>query len=81
MLFRSPAEAATIRPEGFARLDAGRFAAADPAVAAAALAALLRAVGGHEQPVRVARVAALLARLWAAPAHSERLTVTGDALS
>jgi tRNA(Ile)-lysidine synthase len=57
------AEAATIRPEGFARLDAGRFAAAAPAVAAAALAALLRALGGHEQPVRAARVAALLARL------------------
>lgn len=57
------AEAAVIRPEGFARLHARRLAGAGQALAAAALAALLRALGGHDQPVRAARVAALLARL------------------
>lgn len=57
------AEAVALLPQGCARIDADRLAAADDTTAAAALAALLRAIGGHAQPVRAARVEALLARL------------------
>jgi tRNA(Ile)-lysidine synthase len=64
------AEAVALLPQGCARIDAGRLAAADDATAALVLAALLRAVGGHAQPVRTARVDVLLARLRAGQAAS-----------
>jgi tRNA(Ile)-lysidine synthase len=57
------AEAAVLLPQGWARIDAARLAAADDATGAAVLAALLRAIGGHAQPVRRVRVEGLLARL------------------
>jgi len=57
------AEAAVLLPQGWARIDAARIAAADDATALAALAALLRAIGGHVQPVRAPRITGLLARL------------------
>ncbi len=57
------AEAVALLPQGWARIDARRLAAADDATAGAVVAALLRAVGGHAQPVRAARVAGLLALL------------------
>lgn len=62
------AEAVALLPQGCARIDPGRLAAAADATAADALAALLRAIGGHAQPVRRARVEALLARLRAGEA-------------
>ncbi len=64
------AEAVVLLPQGCARIDAGRLAAAADTAAAAALAAVLRAVGGHAQPVRAARVVGLLARLRAGRAGS-----------
>jgi tRNA(Ile)-lysidine synthase len=57
------AEAVALLPQGCARLDVARLVAADDTTATAVLAALLRAIGGHAQPVRTARVEALLARL------------------
>lgn len=56
-------EAASLLPQGFARIEAARLAAAAPGLAEAALATLLRAIGGRDQPLRPARVAALLAAL------------------
>lgn len=57
------AEAASISPLGYARLDPARFAAWDDALRRAAMAALLRTVGGHHHPVRNERLAPLLAQM------------------
>mgnify|MGYP005844185619 CR=1 FL=1 len=57
------AEAVQLLPQGWARIDVARLAVVDDTTAAAALAALLRAIGGHAQPVRAARVTGLLALL------------------
>lgn len=55
------AEAVTLAPQGCAWIDPARASVLD----AAMLAALLRTIGGHVQPVRAARAEGLLARLHA----------------
>lgn len=57
------AEAASIRPEGWARLDPAPLLATDRQVARAALAALLRAIGGRPQPVRQRTLEGMFAAL------------------
>jgi tRNA(Ile)-lysidine synthase len=61
---RALAEAVTLAPQGCAWIDPARAGAVD----AAMLAALLRTIGGHAQPVRAARAGGLLARLHAGEA-------------
>ncbi|MGF1611587.1 MAG: tRNA lysidine(34) synthetase TilS, partial [Kiloniellales bacterium] len=55
--------AVALHPAGFARLDAGRFAAAPEEVALRALARLLTTVGGGAYPPRLERLERLHARI------------------
>lgn len=57
------AEAVTVSPLGFARLDGARFASWDAALRREAIAALLRCIGGHQHPVRGEQIAPLLSRM------------------
>lgn len=63
VLARALAQAVTLSPLGFAQLDAASFAAWDETMRQAALAALLRCIGGHQHPVRQERLAPLLHRM------------------
>lgn len=62
-LAQALAQAITLFPLGFAHLDAASFAAWDEALRRAALAALLRCIGGHQHPVRQERLDPLLQRM------------------